>query len=247
MNCSTIPTAFSSYLSVMYKLLFAHCQRSHGDISMKTPAVVTQVICDVNLSSRFCWFLQLYSRHVCQSAGWWSSCDRQWLTMRWMCCRAGVWGCGSPLWGCVWAGSGWGPWAGLEPGLRSPLAWTCATDSEPSSASVLPDPISPGRPGTARSLWLSSRESPAPAAPWRRSRRSTRRPGLYNYCGRDRLGVLAQCNLGKMMINTLTCSELPSGHPSAGSFNPNSYQRAARWECLLFMWQDQDIHQILPW
>lgn len=85
--------------------------------------------------------------------------------MRWMCCRAGAWGCGSLLGGSVEAGSGWGPWAGLEPGLRSPLAWTCATDFGPSSASVLPDPISPGRPGTTRSLWLSSTESPGPAVP----------------------------------------------------------------------------------
>lgn len=75
-----------------------------------------------------------------------------WLTMRWMCCRAGAWGCGSPLAGCVWAGSGWGPSAGLEPGLRSLRLWTCATDSEPSSASDLPIPISPGRLGTAHNL-----------------------------------------------------------------------------------------------
>lgn len=130
-----------------------------------------------------------------------SGCE-WWLTMRWTCCRAGAWGCGSLLWGCVWADSGWTPWAGPEPAPHSPPAWTCATDSGPSSASVRPGPISPGRPGTARSLWLSSRESPAPAAPWRRSRRSTRRPGLCSYCGGDRLGELALSCLEKTMIIT---------------------------------------------
>lgn len=132
----------------------------------------------------------------------WHHAGRQWLTMRWMCCRAGVWGCGFPLWGCVWAGSGWGPWVGLEPGLRSPLAWICSIDSEPSSASVLPDPIFPGKPDTAHSLWLSSRESPGPTAPWRRSRRSRRQPELCNYWGRSGPGVLVQCDLWKLMINT---------------------------------------------
>lgn len=162
---------------------------------MKTPAVVTQEVCDAILCS-----VIADLKHVCQTAGWQPSCDR--LTMRWMCCRAGAWGCGSPLGGCVWAGSDWGSWVGLESGLRSPPAWTCSTDSEPSSASVPPDPISPGRPDTARSLWPSSRESPAPAAPWQRSRRSTRQPELCNYCGRTRPGVLVQRHLGKMMINT---------------------------------------------
>lgn len=71
--------------------------------------------------------------------------------MQWMCCRAGAWGCGSPLGDCVWAGSGRGPWAGPELAPRSRLAEICATDSEPSSASGPLDPTSPGRSDTARS------------------------------------------------------------------------------------------------
>lgn len=71
--------------------------------------------------------------------------------MRWMCCRAGAWGYGSPLAGCVLADSGWGPWAELEPGFHSPLAWIYATGFELSLTSVLPDPTSPDKPDTAHS------------------------------------------------------------------------------------------------
>lgn len=163
--------------------------------------------------------------------------------MRWMCCRAGVWGCGFPLWGCVWAGSGWGPWVGLEPGLRSPLAWICSIDSEPSSASVLPDPIFPGKPDTAHSLWLSSRESPGPTAPWQRSRRSRRQPELCNYWGRTRPGVLVHCDVWKMMINT---HHMLQATFQAETSNPSSNNRAPMCDCLLFMWWDPDVHHILP-
>lgn len=136
----------------------------------------TSIVCTQIIVPVYCIFT---ADVLCQSAGW--HVVKQRLTMRWMCCRAGVWGCCSPLGGCVAAGSGRAPWAGLETGLRSPLAWIFATDSSLSSASVLPDPTSPGRPGTSHSLWLSSIESPKPEAPWRRSRISTRRPGLYSY------------------------------------------------------------------
>lgn len=138
----------------------------------------------------------------CHAAGWQPSRDWQRLTMRWMCCRAAAWGCGSPLWGCVWAGSGWGPWAGLEPGLRSPLPGSCSTGSGPSSASGPQDPISPSRPDTARSLWLSSRGSPGPAAPWQRSHRSTHQQGLYNYWGKVQNVEIITNNLAEMEINT---------------------------------------------
>jgi len=230
----------------MYKSLLAHFHRSFWDISGKTPAVVTQVICDVNLSACFSDSGNFTVDMRCQTAGWRSPCGGQWLTMRWMCCRAGVWGCGSLLWCCVWAGSGSLTSAGPEPGLRSPPAWTSATDCEPSSASVLPDPISPGRPGTARSWWPSSRESPGPAAPWRRSRRSTRRPGPYNYCVRDRLRVSARVKSGEdddkhsgMLRATIQISF------SSARMKP-SYEGSARCECDLIMWQDQDVHHILP-
>lgn len=149
--------------------------------------------------------------------------------MLWMCCREGVWGCCSPLWGCVWAGSGWEPWVGLDPGIRSHLSWTCSTDSEPSSANVLPDPISPGRPDTAHSLWLSSKESPAPAAPWQRSHRSTHQPELYNYCREARPEVWVQRNLGKD-DDKHTTQLVPL---KAEPLNPTTNNRAAMCECLL--------------
>lgn len=149
---------------------------------MLTPAVLTQ---DTHHSKSVFPDSYSFTTDRRQTAVWQFSCVWQWLTMLWMCCRVGAWGCGSPLWDCVWVGSGWEPWAGPEPGPHSPPVWTCATDSSLSSASVLPDPIFPGRPDTARSLWLNSRGSLAPAAPWRRSRRSTRQPGLYSYCERQ--------------------------------------------------------------
>lgn len=92
--------------------------------------------------------------------------------------------------GCVWAGSD-SVVAGsviIQLELQdekaapdSPLAQAFAIDCEPASASVPRAPTSPGTPWTLRSLWLNSRGSLVPGAPWQKSHRSTLQPALCSY------------------------------------------------------------------
>lgn len=92
-----------------------------------------------------------------------------------MRCVHSVLGCGPPSSDCVWAGCNSAA-VGSVRALQELQAETAAAPGSPPDrlgatdfglvlASDPQAPISPGTPGIPRSSWLSSRGSPAPAAP----------------------------------------------------------------------------------